>query len=243
MLKGGVASCRAEDAVHILQDVTIETMVEEAEDDEAPPRDNDVVLSLRGRGGGAASAGSETGDANSEDPEDADSEDSDTSNNIEEITVEASRELSANKCACKHKGFKYCVHKLRICVHSRPCTICVYLFLTLVLLASLVSLIVIGVLILAPFRRARDYHDGYCVALRNPEEIVERRCSCGKGCSSTYPCLLVKVHLRGVHNDSTSSSILYENESMLLRKVRWTNLSQILDVVEVSCCARSQSVN
>ena len=145
--------------------------------------------------------------------------------NIEEITTEVSIEVKS-KCNCdkkpRKKGLKYFVYKLKTCTRSRPCTICVYLFLILILLASIVSLIVIGVLILAPFRKVLDYEHAQCVTLRNPDETIERRCSCGKGCSSTYPCVVIKVHLVGIHNDSASSptSTLFENESMLMRKVR-----------------------
>ena len=196
----------AEDAVHILQD-----RAESFEEDGS--RENDIISLKR----------SDTQDIESGDDDLQDETESDYSN-IEEITGD-SIEVK-NKCSCKKKGINYYLHKLRTCSRSRPCTICIYLFLTLFILASVVSLIVIGVLILAPFRKAVSYHSIHCIAQENGDDIIERRCSCGKGCSSTYPCLLVKVHLQGIHNDSDkSASILYENESMLMRKVKFVSNS------------------
>ena len=190
----------AEDAVHILQD-----RAESFEDNGS--RENDIISPER----------SDTQDIESGD-DDIQAETESDYSNIAEINGD-SIEVK-NKCSCKKKSFTYYMHKIKVCSRSRPCTICIYLFLTLITLASVVSLIVIGVLILAPFRKAVEYHSIHCIAQENIDETVERRCSCGKGCSSTYPCLLVKVHLKGIHNQSDhSSSILYENESMLMRKV------------------------
>ena len=69
---------------------------------------------------------------------------------------------------------------IRNCIRSRPCSICVYLMLSLVILASIVSLIVIGVLIVAPYRKASTFLDTKCGTVTLEQDIEHRRCSCGK---------------------------------------------------------------
>ena len=80
-------------------------------------------------------------------------------------------------------------HKKRYmtCLKSRPCTVCLYLTLVLFLLSSVVTIIVVGILIGAPYHHVNGYTQATCL----PESIIrdtsDRRCSCGKGCQSQYP--------------------------------------------------------
>ena len=103
-------------------------------------------------------------------------------------------------------------------LRSRPCSVCVYLCLMLFLLASVVSLIVMGILIVGPYRRVSNFKSTWCVVLGVKITDIHLRCSCGKGCSSTHICVSVSVQFTG-NNDRKYTSTMYENESMLNRKV------------------------
>ena len=109
---------------------------------------------------------------------------------------------------------------IRNCIRSRPCSICVYLTLSLVILASVVSLIVIGVLIVAPYRKASTFLDTKCESVSLEFESEARRCSCGKGCNSKYPCIRVTVRTEQMGGVYTMEHVvMYENEATLLRHV------------------------
>ena len=108
---------------------------------------------------------------------------------------------------------------IRNCIRSRPCSICVYLTLSLVILASIVSLIVIGVLIVAPYRKASTFLDTKCETVTLEQEIEHQRCSCGKGCNSKYPCIRVTVRTEQMGVFSMDHVVMYENEATLLRHV------------------------
>ena len=129
---------------------------------------------------------------------------------------------NATKCTCTHKGIKNKIEfGLNKCVHSRPCSICVYLCLTLMVLASIVALIVISVLIVVPYTKAASYQSSNCTPVGINVDPEDRRCSCGKGCSSLYPCLQIRVLITAVNYSYVDirSSILYENEAVFMRKV------------------------
>lgn len=103
------------------------------------------------------------------------------------------------------------------CVTSRPCTVCVYLVLILVVLCSFISLFVISFLVAVPYHRAVRFLRAQCVCVESAYALAEEHCSCGKGCSSRYPCLTVNV------NVSTSSASfiasLANDETLLHKKV------------------------
>ena len=102
--------------------------------------------------------------------------------------------------------------------NSRPCAVCVYLCIALMLLASLVSLIVVGVLIGLPYHRVAHFLPAQCVLMDVHMDDEHRRCSCGKGCNSLYPCVEITVEyvdMKGQEHTVT----MYENESTLNRKV------------------------
>ena len=128
----------------------------------------------------------------------------------------------ATKCTCTHKGVKKKIEfGLTKCIHSRPCSICVYLCLTLMVLASIVALIVISVLIVVPYTKAASYQSSNCTPVGVSVDPEDKRCSCGKGCSSLYPCLQIRVLIAAVNYSYVDirSSILYENEAVFMRKV------------------------
>ena len=145
-----------------------------------------------------------------EDENDDDDEDDDINTDDEES--------SAGTEVGHHQPNKERTSALKSCLRSRPCTICLYMCLALFILASLVSLIVIGVLIVAPYHKAMSFEDTMCMAIRSSQDSDERRCSCGKGCNSKYPCvnLMVSVDALG---DKENHATMYENEATLSRQV------------------------
>ena len=101
---------------------------------------------------------------------------------------------------------------------SRPCAVCIYLCLALMLLASIVSLIVVGVLIGLPYHRVAHFLPAQCVLKNLHIDDEHRRCSCGKGCNSLYPCVTISVQFIDMHEQEHTTT-MFENESTLNRKV------------------------
>ena len=135
----------------------------------------------------------------------------------EEVDTHTHTDYVISQAALWHKA----KHKAGKCLKSRPCTICTYLCLTLLLLAGFVGMIVVTVLILVPYVRASQYLETYCT----PESVIlepdERRCSCGKGCSSMYPCLKITVFITDINYtvSGIQPSMLYENEAFFMKHV------------------------
>ena len=121
----------------------------------------------------------------------------------------------------KHYKFTHFIFRVRSCMQSRPCTICLYLCLTLQLLLGIICLVVISVLLVRPFREISSYKHGNCTPVDVDIDPEERRCSCGKGCTSLYPCIRITVAINDVNytQQNVQSSILYENEVIMRRKV------------------------
>ena len=150
------------------------------EDDASSEKD---IISLRRKGG------------DSDDDDDDDDDEDDELNTDEESSVGGMDPAVPSTSTRGVKEQRSSGTSLKGCLKSRPCTICVYLCLALLILASVVSLIVVGVLVVAPFRKAMDFQETLCVATRTLEEGEDRRCSCGKGCNSKYSCIEIKVAL------------------------------------------------
>lgn len=110
------------------------------------------------------------------------------------------------------------VLKVFNCVTSRPCVVCVYLALLLVLLCSFISLIVISFLVAAPYTEAAHFVTGECTCVGSVWGREEEQCSCGKGCSSKYPCLKVSVNIT-LTNGNIATATLAEDETNLHQKV------------------------
>ena len=107
------------------------------------------------------------------------------------------------------------------CLQSRPCAICLYLFVVLVLLSSLVALIVIGFLVVSPYQKASSFLSASCRPVQGILDKDQRRCSCGKGCNSKYPCLQLTVQYTGVDNKQYLA-LLSQDESTLHRQVSYS---------------------
>ena len=121
----------------------------------------------------------------------------------------------------KHYKLTHLVFRIRTCLQSRPCTICLYLCLTLQLLLGIICLVVISILVVKPFREISTYEHGNCTPIDVSIDPADRRCSCGKGCTSLYPCIRITVAINNMNYTRISgqSSLLYENEVIMRRKV------------------------
>ena len=112
------------------------------------------------------------------------------------------------------------------CLQSRPCTLCLYLLTVLLILASCVAIVVVSLLVVVHYNQTSGFLEAKCSA----ESIIreeDRRCSCGRGCSSQYPCVRVSVRLSVITDSGQSGGImtswtasLADNEMLLHRAVR-----------------------
>ena len=195
-----------EDALQILDNLEETSLSAVQEDDDGDIEDDDVIEEA------------EYVHPEAEEYFDEDDEEPGTSTENTEQHIQIDQ---MPKCTCPQKGIykiKFGINKF---IHSRPCSICVYLCLTLTVLASLVSLVVISVLIVVPYTKAASYESSNCTPVGVNIDPEDRRCSCGKGCSSLYPCLQIRVVIEAVNYSyvNLKSSILYENEAVFMRKV------------------------
>ena len=109
---------------------------------------------------------------------------------------------------------------------TRHCAICVYLFLSVVLLASTVAIVLTGALVVAPYRKVSAFLPALCLPFSVDVDQIGRKCSCGKGCTSRYPC--VRIHVTYTHHKlSPQRALLYENEAALDREVRKNNVFNV----------------
>ena len=107
------------------------------------------------------------------------------------------------------------------CRNFKSYTLCLYMVLTFVLLSSIVAVVVIGVLIVLPYRKAIGFVESSCIVVHSKVDATEELCSCGQGCSSAYDCLKITVVCLSINTNSTEDVMLYENEATLGRKVSY----------------------
>ena len=109
------------------------------------------------------------------------------------------------------------------CVKSRPCTVCLYVAIVLLVLSCTVTLVLVGLLVVVPYQRSRDFVVATCSPERTIQYPTDRRCSCGKGCSSQYPCVQIMVNVYPDVRDDIDrvprSAVLSEDETIIDLKV------------------------
>ncbi len=167
-------------------------------------------------------------DRSLQDEEEEDEEEEEEEDEEEDEEQNEINDTNADYVIIQFKLWHKAKHKAGKCLHSRPCTICTYLCLTLFLLAGFVGMIVVTVLILVPYVRASQYNETYCTPVSVMLEQDERRCSCGKGCSSMYPCLKITVSINNINYTASGyqPSIIYENEAFFMKHVSNTLFSK-----------------
>ncbi|CAD5123637.1 unnamed protein product [Dimorphilus gyrociliatus] len=102
------------------------------------------------------------------------------------------------------------------CEKTKLCTVTLYLWLTLLAIGSAISLAVIGVLLVEPWRKASSFIKTQCTSTEYVSQ--DRKCTCGKSCSSVYPCLIVTVRYKDQELRDHLVRIK-ENESILNKEV------------------------
>ena len=123
------------------------------------------------------------------------------------------------------KPSEYITHKrrIRLCVRSRPCYICLYLANVMLLLSGVLALAVVSILVVSPYQRTVGYVPATCSTERTSRIHADRRCACGKSCHSRHPCVTITVRVypeSSVASDNiTWSARLAEDESILNRQV------------------------
>ena len=105
----------------------------------------------------------------------------------------------------KQYKLTHLVFRIRTCLQSRPCAICLYLCLTLQLVLGVICLVMISVLVVRPYREISSYQPGNCTPRGVTTDPEDRRCSCGKGCTSLYPCIRISVSVSNVNYTSLAS--------------------------------------
>lgn len=104
--------------------------------------------------------------------------------------------------------------RFRYVTNNKILHICIYTVLAASTAASLTALAIVAALIVHPFSISASFYTSTCSPVENPGYKGEQRCSCGKECSSTFPCVVIKVK-----NSFTNSSFLAQDESELGEKV------------------------
>lgn len=105
----------------------------------------------------------------------------------------------------------------RLCKRSRACFIVLYLWLTIFVAGCFIAMLVVGILVVDPFRKAQKFVETTCYPVSR-SYTVAHTCSCGKACNSRFPCLSVTVEIY-VGMTKGSPTQLRENESGLTRRV------------------------
>lgn len=105
------------------------------------------------------------------------------------------------------------------CRSSGFCSITLYIWIAVFIVGCLTALIVVGVLVVGPYLKAAAFQPTLCVSEGFQHHEDGAKCSCGKGCSSSYPCVQILVRLIAL-NPNDTQSVLFDNEASLQRKVR-----------------------
>ena len=93
-----------------------------------------------------------------------------------------------------------------------------YVWISLLVLGCLIALIIVGVLVVEPYKEAENFQPSKCTAVSSTYR-TEYNCACGKGCSSTYPCLELVVDMYD-QSPTPRRAVLHENEAALDRQVK-----------------------
>ena len=107
---------------------------------------------------------------------------------------------------------------LRTCWRSRYSVVCLYIILVLVLLASLLALLIVVSMVTLPYQRASGFMRSTCEVVSAHQHSSPSICSCGKGCDSHYPCLVIEVQYID-HAKTMQNASMYENEIVLGKRV------------------------
>ena len=79
------------------------------------------------------------------------------------------------------------------CLQSPACLLAIYVCCGLLLAACIATLLVINLVVVRPYLKADHFIPSQCHAVESVYASEDYQCSCGKDCSSSFPCLEVVV--------------------------------------------------
>ena len=104
------------------------------------------------------------------------------------------------------------------CLQSQTCFLVIYLWIGLFLAACIAAVLVVSLLVVRPYLKAEHFIPSQCHAVESVYASEDHQCSCGKGCSSSFPCLEVVVeYLAG--DGQHHRGFLREHEAAVKMKV------------------------
>ena len=117
----------------------------------------------------------------------------------------------------------------RYCRRSRTCCIVIYLGIALICASSLASIVVVGLVICIPYHNARHFMEASCRTVQLTYISSDYKCSCGKRCNSSYPCLVLEVeYMPHVSPGAVDTAMVHEDETKLNRKVCLYDVNSVL---------------
>ena len=87
-------------------------------------------------------------------------------------------------------------HTCQCRIQSHKCFLVIYLWIGLLLVACAAALVIISLLVVKPYVKADKFIAATCQPVNAVYSSNDQECSCGKGCSVTFPCLREKVNLQ-----------------------------------------------
>ena len=111
---------------------------------------------------------------------------------------------------------RYCQY----CRRSKTCCMMVYLCIALLCASSLASLFVVGMVIVMPYSNAYHFMETSCRVVELSYITSDLKCSCGKRCNSSYPCIVLNVEYQTGNAASLElRTAIHEDETNLQRQV------------------------
>ena len=96
----------------------------------------------------------------------------------------------------------------------------------MLLILSTVALIIIGILVIAPYQKSSKFIETTCVPLHTEYGRTERHCSCGRGCNSQFPCVAITVEVVSrvdIDAARTWTTRLSDDDSLLHKQVKFVS--------------------
>ena len=107
---------------------------------------------------------------------------------------------------------------LETCMQCKHCAAYNLTLLGIVIIVATIALVVITILVIVPYYRVSYFAKSMCQVKVEPTYTAEYTCSCGKGCTSRYPCIHIEVYVTGSNLDGYNAS-LHNNEVTLDKEV------------------------
>ena len=129
-------------------------------------------------------------------------------------------------CEEDESGFDFVIIKewtWRTCLGSRYGVVSIYIMLTLILLSAFLVLVIVITMVCMPYGRVSGFLQADCEVTGAHTYPTPSICSCGKGCDSHYPCLVIRVQYTDDNGHGHNASI-HDNEVILGKRVSMIHL-------------------